>query len=167
MKKLILFVFGLLILGASKAIAATPTFGTNSNSAYVISQSTIIVSSQSVVTSTYTGAFGGLRLGAVNGYRSVTLQFTPTSLQGGTSLFFMLNVATFTASDKSAIYNSGYMMVLSTQPYGVNVGGGNGLNTGSNYPNEITFETNGTIFGMTAVGVAPVTGRQIQKRIPQ
>lgn len=156
--KTLLILSGLCLL-ASKATAAVPIFQATAGSAYAITQTTITVSSLSVTQSL--GIYG-FRLSGANGYREVTLQFLPSPLQDGTSLFFKLDGST------ANIYTAGYVVRLSTLVQGISAGGALGSGQGTAFPpNEVKFETSGSIFGMTQTGIGPINGRMLQKRIPQ
>lgn len=157
-KKLLLAGFVFIGLMASRVEAAQPTFIAGRDSAYVVTNSSVAVSS---APTTYRLGGLGLRLPAVAGYRKVKIVFIPNSLQDGTSIFW--NTGASTAN----IYSQGYRIRISTVARGVvpNVTPGVTLEAEST-DNEIEIESNSQINVMTAQNVTPVNARTVEYRIP-
>lgn len=160
MKKLTLLLAGILLGLSAKLMAGQPFTQMGRSEAYSVIFSSVQVSSTPVtITSTASYTFGGqgLKLPGTLGQRTVKIQFFPTTLQGGTSIYWNVGQST------TSIYQTGQLVVLSTQPFGVLPP--NGVNVGGNYINELTIESNSNINAMTGVGVGSVKALIMQTKM--
>ena len=162
-KFLTLVALAVAAAAVTKALASEPVFIGARDSNYVISHSTVNVSSNTPVT-VAGGTYGGLRISAVTGYRKVKIQFLPTALQDGVSVFYTLNGST------ANIYTIGYVVRISTLANGFSPGAGLGASglagPGPTTENEVTVESSGQINFMLANGIAPVAARYMTIRLP-
>ena len=162
MNKIILSLLAVLALTVGKVMAGQPTFIGARDSAYVVSQSSVSISSNAT---TLTGlgatALQGARISAVSGYRKVKIQMIPTALQDGVSVFYTLNGST------ANIYSIGYQVRISTLVMGVSPAQTGGVSLGREAThNEIEIESNSQLNFVTSPGVGPILGRKIELRLP-
>lgn len=162
MRKLSFLLMGLACLMAGqKLFAGAPMTSMGRAEQYIVSYSSVIVSSTPIVspsTAAYQGGrLGGIKLPGTLAQRTVSITFLPTSLQGGTSIFWMLGAST------NAIYSGGNMLVLSTAAFPATGGAGTG-NT-NNFPTTLTIEAGSQINVMTGIGVPGVMATIEQKKM--
>jgi hypothetical protein len=147
MKRIAMAVGCILSLSAV-SYGAQPVFDSRRDSSYVISHSSIAVSS---VTVTPGGEPESLKFAATSGYRDVRITLFPTAAQlgAGASVFYKLDGST------AGIYDSGYIIRPSSAA---------GLGTPSH---EFTIESSGIIYLRVPNGSEPIAAQSIEKKLPQ